>query len=136
MALIKPFTGVLLLYALWRRGPRAIAPGALAGLIVLILSFQPWRYGGRLVFWWLAASRYDASPAFAARNDNLALYGLFARLFTSTPFVRPLIDSPLLARALGLLLVALLIGAFARAVPRAGSNREGRLQLGKPAPIG
>ncbi len=41
MALIKPFTGVLLLYALWRRGPRAIAPGALAGLIVLILSFQP-----------------------------------------------------------------------------------------------
>jgi len=88
------------------------------------------------VSWWLAASRYDASPAFAARNDNMALYGLFARLFTSTPFARPLIDSPRLAQALGLLLVALLIGAFARAVPRAGSDREGRLQLGKPAPTG
>ncbi|MCC7370052.1 MAG: DUF2029 domain-containing protein [Chloroflexi bacterium] len=110
----KPFLAVLLLLLCWRQQWRATVSMCMTGALILVASFLPSLGSGlTLVDAWAGASRYAASPAFAAFPYNHALSGLWLRLFTDTPFATPWVVSPLLA-SLANAAIAVVVGGVWR----------------------
>ncbi|HXI59749.1 MAG TPA: glycosyltransferase family 87 protein, partial [Polyangia bacterium] len=87
-----------------RRAAGAMAAMVLAaGLASLAVSgVEPWRV-------WLAAAAPNVLAWQTWLVNTASVNGLFARLFTSSAFARPLLDAPLLARVLTVTVAAALL---------------------------
>ncbi|HLH23007.1 MAG TPA: glycosyltransferase family 87 protein [Chloroflexota bacterium] len=120
-AYLKSFPGLLLGYFLLRRQWRGFVAAASGGLLLvalslLVLGWEPhWTYLTRVV---------PAQRIWIGGPFNVSLAGFVARLFSNNGYTTPLIDADTVAPALLALSLALLVGASAYAVWRAGAASE------------
>jgi hypothetical protein len=114
----KPFLGILLLLLLWRGQFKSAVSMVATGAVLLVLGFLPTLVNGTAVIEsWIGVSRYASSPAFAAFPANHAISALFLRLFTSTPFAAPWIESQTALLLADAILVGVIVVAWALTVP-------------------
>jgi hypothetical protein len=122
---IKPTLGVLLLFLIWKRAYRA----AVAFVVTSAVLLLPWLLvGWNGILDYFAVAQYWSSPTFGATPVNQAPYGFFLRLFTPNAFTAPLLDAPLLAKALQFAMIGGVVGILALCVrrnPRVPMSRLG-----------
>jgi len=110
-SLIKLFPGLIVLYLLarrrWRAAGAALAVGAAGGLLTLVLVGIP-----DTIRYVVRVAPHD-SAIYGLLPINFSFAGAFRRLFVDGPWVRPLLDAPMLAAVLTVLaslgLLALLL---------------------------
>jgi hypothetical protein len=119
MIVFKPFMGILALYLLWRKCWKpAILTAAIAGAL-FVASFLPVISNVDEIFaGWVRTSHTHTSLPFIAKPGNQSFYGLFNRLFASSLFSEPWIDSPKIIGALMLPIIGVALAIFLFAVPR------------------
>jgi hypothetical protein len=104
-------TPLLLLGYLWLRRRRAA--GAMTATLAALVALSIARFGCAPWRTWVAQARPNALAWQTWIASTASINGGVARLFTTSAFCRPLIDSPAVAQALTLALAALLLGATA-----------------------
>lgn len=115
---VKPFLGLLLVIALWRREWWFASVSVCASAAIFIVSFMLTLRTGLATFTgWIDASRYDSSGLFAARPDNLSLTGVILRFFTANPYTTPFSVSPGFAQGVGVLLLVTLLALLLIGIP-------------------
>lgn len=101
----KPMLLLIAVYLLWKREFK-FAFTTIVGFFVLLLAPFLWLGRGALVnlltLWNFYSSQY------LSFSENIAPRGLLERLFTVNPFVRPLVDMPVLAVGLWLVVVGVI----------------------------
>jgi hypothetical protein len=118
MIVCKPFMGVIVLYALWRRQWMA-ALATFAGSAVLFgVTFLPtWPHVIEAIRGWMSISHFYTSLPFIARPDNQSIYGLAHRLFSPNPYSLPWTANPGLVAVITLATVCVAMTAAAVAIP-------------------
>ncbi|MFT3724212.1 MAG: glycosyltransferase family 87 protein [Hyphomonadaceae bacterium] len=110
---LKPFFGILAIYFVVRKDWRMAIYSVGLGAVVFFLSFVP-LYATVIESFqgWRDASSQLITGASGARGDNQSLYGLFLRMFTTTPFSTPWLENSTLVPVFTTLGVVV-AGAFA-----------------------
>jgi hypothetical protein len=112
---IKPTLGILLLFLLWKRAYRAMLSFAAVSAVLLL----PWLLvGWNGILDYVAVAQYWSSPTFGATPVNQAPYGFLLRLFTVNAFTAPLVDAPVIARLLQLVVIGVVAALLGWTVRR------------------
>jgi hypothetical protein len=99
----KPMLLLITVFLLWKREWK-FALTTIAGFLVLLLA--PFIWLGRDVLDNLLTLWRFYSTQYLSFSENIAPRGMLERLFTINPFVRPLVDKPILAVGLWVIIVA------------------------------
>lgn len=121
MIAVKPFTGVLVFWLLWRRHYREGLVCAALGGAIIVASFLPTL--GSLSGFEDSMTYYSSPTGAGGRPDNIALHGLWSRLVVETPYAHAWVVAPWLLRPLDALTAAALALLFAVSFPRGSKER-------------
>jgi hypothetical protein len=119
----KPMLLLTTGFLIWKR-EFAFAFTTIAGFFVLLLAPFLWLGGDALTdlltLWNFYSSQY------LSFSENITPRGMFERLFTVNPFVQPLFEMPILARALWLVVVAIVFVILFSIITPRPMKRDGR----------
>jgi Glycosyltransferase family 87 len=125
----KPMLLLISAYLLWKREFK-FALTTIAGFLVLLLT--PFLWLGRNVLANLLTLWHFYSTQYLSFSENIAPRGMLERLFTVNPFVRPLVDMPVLAVALWLVISGMIFIITLAVIAPRPFRRESRslIELG------
>jgi hypothetical protein len=119
----KPMLLLMTGFLLWKR-EFTFAFTTIAGFFVLLLAPFLWLGGEALAdlltLWQFYSSQY------LSFSENITPRGMFERLFTVNPFVTPLIEMPILARVLWLVVVVIVFVLLLAIIEPRPMRRDGR----------
>jgi hypothetical protein len=119
----KPMLLLISVYLLWKREFK-FAFTTIAGFLVLLLT--PFLWLGRQVLGNLLTLWHFYSTQYLSFIENISPRGMLERLFTVNPFVRPVVDMPVLAVALWLVVVGVIFVITLAVIEPRPFRRESR----------
>jgi hypothetical protein len=125
----KPMLLLISVFLFWKREFR-FAITTIAGFMVLLLT--PFLWLGLHVLVNLLTLWHFYSTQYLSFNENISPRGMLERLFTVNPFVPPLVDMPVLAVALWLVVVGVIFVVTLAVIAPRPFRRESRslIELG------
>jgi hypothetical protein len=125
--LIKPTVGFILVFLVLKRAWRALVACGMVGTVLLGISAAVIGLSQTLDF--VSVASYWSSPTFAVSPVNQAPYGLLLRLFTQNPYTVPLLDAPVLATLLRVLVIGGVLLTLAFTIKRSSQVPPRKLAL-------